>query len=139
QHSRSPVLYQEQGTGSALNVECSVLNISKFLPATPDSAITLPTTRYKSAKPLSASLRAADREELKPQPEQLPLVWLLVLSQLSVGLLTFALLFGLVPATNVTNSTRAVQSLAALVVGTAALIASIGHLGRPLGAWRSFL
>lgn len=102
-----------------------------FLPSSPDPDITLPTTRYSSAKPLPHDLTASDTVQAKPQPAHLPLVWMLVLTQLGAGGFLFVPL-----------STRAVQlrlatvALCAVVMG---LGGSLLHLGRPQKAWRAFL
>lgn len=108
------------------------LAAATFLPDSPAPAYTLPTTRYTTAKAIPASVRAADREELHSQPVHTPLVIMLVLSQLSVGLFAIELLLSL-------SALRPAQTLAALVAGLAGVAVSVGHLGRPLGAWRSFL
>ena len=109
-----------------------------FLPGSPDPRITLPTTRYKSSKPLHESLRPADAHELKPEPAHTPLVIMLVLSQLSVGAFAVERILSLTSG-YLQSSFRSTLTLAALVVGLAALASSTLHLGRPLGAWRVFL
>ena len=92
-----------------------------FLPDSPDPRITLPTTRYKSTKPLPATLLAADHARVAPAHSHLPLVFMLVLTQLAVGASVAAL------------------TMVAAGVGAGALgIASL-HLGKPLKAWRAFL
>ncbi len=99
-----------------------------FLPASPLPQITLPTTRYKSAKPLPPTLLAADHARATPAHSHLPLVFMLVLTQLAVGA-SVATVF--VPSRWL--------AVVAAVVGAAALgIASL-HLGKPLKAWRAFL
>lgn len=106
-----------------------------FLAASPAPDYTLPTTIYKTQRPQVATLRAADETALKPQPAHWPLVFLLVLSQASVG-----------GATGAWLAAAAGQSLAAtrLVMLSVVLMAvalGIGtlHLGRPAKAWRVFL
>ncbi len=110
-----------------------------FLPAAPAPDYTLPTTRYKSSQPIPDSARAADREELHPQPAHTPLVFMLVLSQLSAGLFLFDLLASFVLPAKQAATLHAIQTLAAFVVGASAMLISLLHLGRPLGAWRAFL
>lgn len=106
--------------------------VGNFLPASPNPAITLPTTRYLSKRPLAASLKAGDHEVLRPQPAHWPLVFMLVLTQMAAGLYVFAFAFeGLLPV--------ALLKQAALLSLCAGLGASVLHLGRPLGAWRAFL
>jgi Fe-S-cluster-containing dehydrogenase component/DMSO reductase anchor subunit len=114
--------YGENCDGAAKN---------RFLPDSAEPAITLPTTRYVSARPLADDLLAGDAHELELEPAHLPLVWMLVLTQLGAGG------FALLPFTN-TRVRPVVGSvaLAATVVGVAA---SFLHLGRPQKAWRVFL
>lgn len=95
-----------------------------------DSAYTRPTTRYVSIKPLPAGLFAADARTLRPQHAHYALVFLLVLTQLGVGLLLSSQL--LAPSSQL----LAVLGLALYSTG---LVASIAHLGQPLRAWRIFL
>jgi len=106
-----------------------------FLPASPDISITTPTTRYVTKRTLPASLKASDREVLRAQPAHWPLVFMLVLTQMAAGLYFFSFALGpLLPGQMVRQ-----QSRVALVCLCAGLAVSVLHLGRPLGAWRSFL
>jgi len=104
---------------------------NRFLPCSPEPANTLPTTRYISAKPLPAGLVSGDRMEDPLQPAHLPLVSMLVLTQLGAG--GFALLPIMARAA---QPALAATALAATVAG---LAASVLHLGRPQKAWRAFL
>ena len=97
------------------------------LPA--DPAYTQPTTRYVSKNPLPSTLRAADADTLRPQPAHIPLVLLLVGTQLALGLLLSSLL---APRSSLITS-------AAAALFFTALAASVAHLGQPLRAWRIFL
>jgi formate dehydrogenase iron-sulfur subunit len=100
-----------------------------FLPSAPNPAITLPTTRYVSKRPLPATLLAGDQARVAPADSHLPLVFMLVLTQLSVG--------ASIAATFVEPAKWLV--LVSATVGALALgIASL-HLGKPLNAWRAFL
>jgi Fe-S-cluster-containing dehydrogenase component/DMSO reductase anchor subunit len=121
---------------SILNSQCSIPN--PFLPGSPDPAITIPTTRYKSSKPLHESLCPADAHELKPEPAHTPLVIMLVLSQLSVGAFAAERILSLTSG-QLLSPCRSALTVTALVVGLVALASSLWHLGRPLGAWRAFL
>jgi Fe-S-cluster-containing dehydrogenase component/DMSO reductase anchor subunit len=112
---------------------------NRFLPEAPSPDYTLPTTRYKSAKSLPDCTRAADREELQPQPAHTPLVVMLVFSQLAVGLSVFKLILPEAAAAQAPARALITQTFTLLVVGLFSLVASLMHLGRPLGAWRSFL
>ena len=100
-----------------------------FLPASPNPAITLPTTRYVTARTLPESLFAGDHSLVRPSEPHWPLVILLVLSQLAVGSSVAALFVR--PAMPLL--------VGASVVGLMAVIAGSLHLGQPLKAWRSFL
>lgn len=110
-----------------------------FLPGSPAPQITLPTTRYKSARPLHESLRPADSHEAKPQCAHTPLGIMLVLSQLSVGTFAVERVLASSSPNILSDYLRPTLSLAGLVIGLAALASSTLHLGRPLGAWRAFL
>ncbi|HWD91392.1 MAG TPA: DmsC/YnfH family molybdoenzyme membrane anchor subunit [Verrucomicrobiae bacterium] len=104
---------------------------NNFLPCSPEPSVTLPTTRYLSAKPLPPGLMAGDAHETRLQPAHLPLVWMLVLTQLGVGgfvWLPFAF--------------QAAQPWLAAISLTASLLGlggSVLHLGQPMKAWRAFL
>jgi formate dehydrogenase iron-sulfur subunit len=102
-----------------------------FLPCSPEPAITLPTTRYVSAKPLAPNLTTGDAHEARLQPAHAPLVWMLVLTQLGAG--GFALLPFVFRAAQPMLATMA---LAASLIG---LAGSVLHLGQPRKAWRAFL
>jgi formate dehydrogenase iron-sulfur subunit len=101
----------------------------EFLPLAPGPAHTQPTTRYKSKKPVPNHLIAGDHGRLKPSESHLPLVFMLVLSQLGVG--------ASVAATLVEPS-RLLTVIAAFAAALAPCIALL-HLGKPLKAWRAFL
>jgi formate dehydrogenase iron-sulfur subunit len=102
-----------------------------FLPTSPDPAITLPSTRFTSRRPLAPDLIQGDAAEFRPQPAHTPLVLMLVLTQLGVGGAAFA---QLVPS----NGPSRLLWLA-LIATVAGLGASVAHLGKPSKAWRSFL
>ena len=102
---------------------------NKFLPSSPLPRITIPTTRYKSAKPMPANLLGGDHALTAPAHAHLPLVFMLVLSQLAVGVSVAAVL--LEPA-------KWLSLVTAVVAALAINIASL-HLGKPLKAWRAFL
>ena len=112
---------------------------NSFLPGSPAPTITLPTTRYKSARPLHESLRPADAHELKPQPAHTPLGIMLVLSQLSVGAFVVERVLAASVSAGGAGNLRPALALNALIFGLVALASSTLHLGRPLGAWRVFL
>jgi Fe-S-cluster-containing dehydrogenase component/DMSO reductase anchor subunit len=90
----------------------------------PSSNITLPTTRY-IGRAVPATAFAADRAALIPQHAHWPLVFMLVLTQGSVGIL---------PA-----SSSSSQTILAAILFYLGMAASVFHLGQPLKAWRFFL
>ena len=102
---------------------------NSFLPSSPAPQITLPTTRYKSSKPLPATLLAADHARVSPAHAHLPLVFMLVLTQLAVGASVASVFL---------DSSKLLAIVAAGVSAGALGIASL-HLGKPLKAWRAFL
>lgn len=108
-----------------------------FLPAAPDPQITLPTTTYKTRRPFPRNLLPADYLRVNPQHAHLPLVIMLVLTQLSVG----AFVAGLICQRMASSSLalRPVQAVSALMFGLVALAASLFHLGRPQYAFRAVL
>ncbi len=101
----------------------------QMLLTAPDSNYTLPATCYLSSRKLPANLRAGDHARVTPSCPHLPLVFMLVLSQLSVGTSV---------ATVFIKPALWLAPVAAIsgVLGFA--IAPL-HLGRPLKAWRAFL
>lgn len=108
---------------------------SHFLSPAPEPSVTFPTTRYVSSRPLPPGLRAADQGSHSPQPAHLPLVFMLVLTQVGVGLLAASCF-----SSGDTPEFRLKQTvIGGLVTLLAGLGASVAHLGQPLRAWRVFL
>ncbi|WP_339728045.1 DmsC/YnfH family molybdoenzyme membrane anchor subunit [uncultured Gimesia sp.] len=113
--------------------------INQFLPAAPDPQHTFPTTTYKSKKPFPRNALPADYYSTSPQHAHLPLVIMLVLTQLSVGaFLTGSALEYFLSGETTAVMTR-IQATCALFFGLVALGASTLHLGRPLYAFRGIL
>lgn len=109
--------------------------VNAFLPGSPDPGITVPSTRYVSDRPMPPNLQSADHYALRVDPSHWPLVFLLVLTQSSAGMFLAASLAGTAGvAAGVTP-----LIFGALVMLSAGLVASVGHLGQPLKAWRAFL
>lgn len=102
---------------------------SVFLPASPVPNLTVPTTRYKSVRPLPAGLLAGDHARVAPSDSHLPLVYMLVLTQLAVGAGLAAIFV----------EPRKWLALAAVAFGALGLGCGTLHLGQPLKAWRAFL
>lgn len=128
-------IVSQSETSAKFNRRSSGLVANPFLPGSPEPRITLPTTRYVSAKPLPMSARPADVAALRLEPAHWPLVVMLVLTQLAGGL---HLLHGILFSAGWTEPLPVLAAFAmcALLVG---LTASVAHLGRPLKAWRAFL
>jgi len=98
-----------------------------WLADSPDPLLTLPTTRYVSARP-GHDLLAADHGQPRPAPSHWPLVLMLVFTQCGAGALVAALQLG--------SPQIAASSLALVCAG---LGASVFHLGQPRKAWRIWL
>jgi formate dehydrogenase iron-sulfur subunit len=113
-----------------------------FLPGAPEPGYTKPTTVYKSQRGLPANLLPADYWSVTPQHSHLPLVFMLVLTQMSVG--TFLVeqvltsCFGWLPGASMMR-VHAAHAIAGLVVGMIGMNASLLHLGRPLYAFRALI
>jgi formate dehydrogenase iron-sulfur subunit len=120
---------------SALDASVS----GQFLPGAPAPDHTVPTTVYKTARPVPVNMLPADLYSVSPQHSHAPLVMMLVLLQLAAGAFTVAwgaqALLGL-PAGGLAAF---VQSAVALGVAGVGLGASVFHLGRPRYAWRAVL
>jgi Fe-S-cluster-containing dehydrogenase component/DMSO reductase anchor subunit len=104
-------------------------NANSFLPASPDAAITIPTTRFVSKRPLPENLLAGDDASVRPAQAHLPLTFLLVLTQLAVGTSVAAMFL----------KSPAPLPLVAFLAGALGLVTGALHLGQPLKAWRAFL
>lgn len=100
-----------------------------FLPDSPDPRITVPTTSYRSKKPLPERALAANHHRPRVQHTHWPLVLMLVLTQAGVGAAT-----GSVGQGRLSYATEAAAGLF-----LAGMACSILHLGHPLKAWRAFL
>ncbi|HVC98113.1 MAG TPA: DmsC/YnfH family molybdoenzyme membrane anchor subunit [Pirellulales bacterium] len=112
---------------------------NQFLPGAPEPALTLPTTNYKSKRPLARNLLPADYYTVKPQRAHWPLIVMLVLTQLSVGAFLVELAMRWTRAEVAVAAIRPVHSILALAFGLTALAASVFHLGRPRYAYRVVL
>ena len=118
-----------------------------LVPGAPRSAITAPTTVYRSTRPSLADMQPADRFQLRPAEAHPPLAVMLVLTQLSVGafLTDLVLRFSIGRHTGATSghdlagALRPANALVALVLGLVALGASILHLGRPQHFYRAVI
>jgi len=115
---------------------------NQFLPTAPEPGYTVPTTIYKSSRPLPHNALPADYFAVQRSHAHLPLVFMLVLTQMSVG--TFLVeqvmyyYFSLFRE-DIAASVRPLHLCAALVLGLLGLGASVFHLGRPFYAFRALL
>ncbi len=110
-----------------------------FLPAAPEPSMTLPTTTYKSKRVFPRNMLPADYYSISPEHPHLPLIVMLVLTQLSVGAFTVGCILDANIAADLEATFRPLRATNALVLGLLALAASTCHLGRPLYAFRGVL
>jgi formate dehydrogenase iron-sulfur subunit len=113
-----------------------------FLPGAPEPRYTLPTSIYKTKRPLSTNLLPADYFAAAPQHAHLPLVAMLVLTQMSVGafLVDQVLgVWGFASPRRPLETSRGLEVTAALALGLLGLAASVFHLGRPWLAYRAII
>jgi Fe-S-cluster-containing dehydrogenase component/DMSO reductase anchor subunit len=113
-----------------------------FLPGAPEPGYTLPATLYKTKRPLPRNLLPADYYSIAPQHAHLPLVFMLLLTQMSVGALVVDQFLAWLPAPGSADSlaaARAVQSAAAFILGLVGIAAATLHLGRPQYAFRAVI
>jgi formate dehydrogenase iron-sulfur subunit len=116
--------------------------VHPFLPAAPAPRITLPTTIFKSERPLPRNTLPADYFSVQRSHGHMPLVVMLVLTQMSVGafLIEYAMYsFFAVFHADIAAIVRPWHLGAALLLGMLGLTAAIFHLGRPLYAYRALL
>jgi Fe-S-cluster-containing dehydrogenase component/DMSO reductase anchor subunit len=132
QHGEAPACAQACPTQAIRIVTVPVGDAARpqsLLPSTAPSSYTRPTTRYVSRRGMPAHAVAADAAAVRIQPTHWPLVLLLTLMACAVGCSVAATL-PLHPA--MTNAV----AFTGWVAGTAGLLLSVLHLGRPLRAWR---
>ncbi|MBK1831319.1 dimethyl sulfoxide reductase anchor subunit [Verrucomicrobiaceae bacterium R5-34] len=110
----------------------------RMLPGAFQSEYTKPTTVFRSKRKLDATMQASDEYELTPAHSHLPLVTMLMLTQVAVGLSLVDGIGRLLAPERFTNLHLPLL-LAAVLLGKVGLIASFTHLGSPKGAWRCFL
>jgi formate dehydrogenase iron-sulfur subunit len=108
-----------------------------FLPGAPSPGITLPTTQYKTQRVFPKNTLPADFYNVRPAHNHLPLVVLLVLTQLSVG--AFSVDYAVTAFFDAQASIQRYHALVALALGLIALGASTTHLGRPQYGFRAIM
>lgn len=110
-----------------------------FLPGVPSPGITVPTTNYKTQQVFPRNMLPADFYSVRPGHQHLPLVFMLVLTQLSVGTFCVDQILPLWLSATSLTLLHPFHGLLALALGVLAMVASIAHLGRPQHAWRVFI
>ena len=110
-----------------------------FLLAAPEPHLTLPTTNYKTSKVYPRNMLPADYFSINPQHPHMPLIIMLVLTQLSVGAFCVGAILDWFYFSAVDHAFRTFHAITSLILGLVALGASTLHLGRPLYAFRGFL
>jgi formate dehydrogenase iron-sulfur subunit len=109
-----------------------------FLPGAPAPDQTIPTTVYRSQRDLPRNLLPADFYTVSPEHAHVPLVVMLLLTQLAVGAFVANLgLARLFPSA--WAGTALAQAMVALAFAGLALGAATFHLGRPQFAFRAVL
>lgn len=97
----------------------------------PPAHDTISTTRITRPEMNDGEFRKADYHRVRPDHPHWPLVWMLVLTQMSVGAMVA------IAWTAGANGAARIAAGAALLVGLLALAASTAHLGRPIHAYRA--
>jgi DMSO reductase iron-sulfur subunit len=97
-------------------------------PGLPAASHTVSTTRITLPERMVPTVERADHHRVRREDPHLPLVFMLVLTQLSAGAFLF---LSFLPGS------RRLATLAALLVALVSLAASTLHLGRPAYAWRA--
>lgn len=110
-----------------------------FLPGAPSPGITVPTTVYETKRALPRNMLPASFYAVTPAHRHLPLVVMLVLTQLSVGAFVVDTIASHTLASDVRAILQPVHSVVALSIGLIALGASVLHLGRPRYAFRAVI
>jgi len=114
--------------------------MNPFLPGAPDPQYTQPTTNYRTRRPFPRNLIPADYYAVHAEHAHVPLIVMLVLTQLSAGaFLTTEVLHTTFAQSPDLMRVLPWQTLGALLTGLVALAASTCHLGRPWLAYRAVL
>jgi Fe-S-cluster-containing dehydrogenase component len=115
---------------------------NQFLPGVPEPGYTLPATVYITSRPLPRNLLPADYYASRIEHTHLPLVAMLVLTQMSVGaFVADQALFAWIARSHgdLLAGVAPIHAVAALLLGLLGMGASVLHLGRPLYAFRAVL
>src|SRR5215467_994732 len=102
-------------------------------PGLPSADDSISTTRITLPDKLPPDIRKANYWRVRPEAPHWPLVFMTVLTQLSVGSFAIIWLLQLVGST----SRLGTAALGSLILGGLALVSSTMHLGRPIFAYRA--
>ena len=105
----------------------------EFLPVSPHPQHTIPTTRYHTTRTFPEDLQSADDHREHPEHTHWPLIVMLVISQVSVGLMTGSMIQRFLG-----SEPRGLE-LAGYLTGVLSVVAATLHLGRPWLAYRAIL
>jgi Fe-S-cluster-containing dehydrogenase component/DMSO reductase anchor subunit len=111
---------------------------SPWLPDAPSPSRTLPTTRYVTQQP-NRELLAADHAFVRPAPAHLPLVFMLVFTQIGMGGLVATLIHAVWGVGGPTTPRLPLISAVAAGLLFLGLGASVLHLGQPAKAWKVWM
>jgi len=110
-----------------------------FLPGAPSPGITIPTTSYVTERVFPRNMLPADFYTVRAGHQHLPLVVMLVLTQLSVGAFVVDFALGQLSRGAWVGPSRPYHALVGLAIAMLALGASTLHLGRPHLAFRAIV
>lgn len=109
------------------------------VPGAPESQFTLPTTRFKTERDLPATMQASDHHLVRAGEPEYPLLFMLMLMQLSTGAFLFEFMAGRLFQNNLIDLLAPLLTLVAFISGAAGMAVVQLHMGRPLYAFRAFL
>jgi formate dehydrogenase iron-sulfur subunit len=109
-----------------------------IVPGAFDSSYTKPTTKYFSKRRIPENAEPADAHALRLEHAHWPLIIMLLLSQLAAGVFVILAGMGMASGAAFLRYAAGPATIGFLALN-AGLVASVFHLGRPLGAWRFFL
>ena len=138
--SESPACVQACPSGA---IEIETVNVKEWkeqkmdkegnMPFLPDAQITQSMTRYTLPENIPDNMFERDEHHLKPAHSELPLVFMTVLTQISLGAF-FALFLGELFATFGFEAPTLVMAILAFIPAAVGLPLSALHLGRPFKA-----
>ena len=120
-------------------VTAAAVEGAALVPGAPASALTVPTTRYRTTRERPADTMAVDHLSLRPAHPHPPLAAMLVLSQLAVGAVAADVAFRALAGSAVVAAVHPMHATVAAVAAIVAMAASTLHLGRPRYAFRAVL